>query len=146
MTLLAPLRPINRLLGRLGWDLPALALRLFPAAVFFTSGQTKLEGWRIAPSTYYLFKHEYALPLIPSDWAAVAGTVAEHLFPLLLVLGLGTRLSALALLGMTAVIEIFVYPEAWQTHGLWAACFLALIARGPGRLSLDYRLGLDRGA
>jgi putative oxidoreductase len=146
MTLFAPLRPINRLLGRLGWVLPALALRLFPAMVFFASGQTKLEGWRIAPSTYYLFRHEYALPLIPSDWAAIAATVAEHLFPLALVLGLGTRVAALALLGMTAVIQIFVYPGAWQTHGLWAACFLALIARGPGPLSLDHRLGLDRGA
>ena len=75
--------------------------------------------------------------------AAVLATVAEHVFPILLVLGLCTRLSALALLGMTTVIEVFVYPDAWPTHGLWAACFLALIAKGPGRLSLDWWLGWD---
>jgi len=62
---------------------------------------------------------------------------AEHLFPLLLLLGLGTRFSALALLGMTLVIEVFVYPDAYPTHGTWAAVLLYLIARGPGVLSID---------
>lgn len=138
------IRKINSKLARLPWDAAALALRNFPAAVFFASGQTKLDGWRIADSTWFLFQHEYALPLIPSDIAAVAATVAEHVLPALLVLGLCTRLSALGLLAMTAVIQIFVYPGAWQTHGLWAACFLALIVAGPGRLSLDRQLGLDR--
>ncbi|WRH62389.1 MAG: DoxX family protein [Fuscovulum sp.] len=138
------IRKINSKLARLPWDAAALALRIFPAAVFFASGQTKLDGWRIADSTWFLFQHEYALPLIPSDIAAVAATVAEHVLPALLVLGLCTRLSALGLLAMTAVIQIFVYPGAWQTHGLWAACFLALIVAGPGRLSLDRQLGLDR--
>jgi putative oxidoreductase len=138
------IRKINGKLGRLPWDAAALALRIFPAAVFFASGQTKLDGWRIADSTWFLFEHEYALPLIPSDIAAVAATVAEHVLPILLVLGLCTRLSALGLLVMTAVIQVFVYPGAWQTHGLWAACFLALIVAGPGRLSVDRALGLDR--
>lgn len=138
------IRKINSKLARLPWDAAALALRIFPAAVFFASGQTKLDGWRIADSTWFLFQHEYALPLIPSEIAAVAATVAEHVLPALLVLGLCTRLSALGLLAMTAVIQIFVYPGAWQTHGLWAACFLALIVAGPGRLSLDRQLGLDR--
>jgi putative oxidoreductase len=138
------IRKINGKLGRLPWDSAALALRIFPAAVFFASGQTKLDGWRIADSTWFLFEHEYALPLIPSDIAAVAATVAEHVLPILLVLGLCTRLSALGLLVMTAVIQVFVYPGAWQTHGLWAACFLALIVAGPGRLSVDRALGLDR--
>ncbi len=138
------IRKINGKLGRLPWDAAALALRIFPAAVFFASGQTKLDGWRIADSTWFLFEHEYALPLIPSDIAAVAATVAEHVLPILLVLGLCTRLSALGLLVMTAVIQVFVYPGAWQTHGLWAACFLALIVAGPGRVSVDRALGLDR--
>ena len=138
------IRKINGKLGRLPWDSAALALRIFPAAVFFASGQTKLDGWRIADSTWFLFEHEYALPLIPSDIAAVAATVAEHVLPVMLVLGLCTRLSALGLLAMTAVIQVFVYPGAWQTHGLWAACFLALIVAGPGRLSVDRALGLDR--
>lgn len=137
------LRQFNGLLDRVTWDIPALALRLFPAAVFFASGRTKVDGWSIADSTWFLFEQEYALPLIPAPVAAVAATLAEHALPILLVLGLATRLSALGLLAMTAVIQIFVYPEAWQTHGLWAACLLATLARGPGRLSLDHLLRLD---
>jgi putative oxidoreductase len=80
------------------------------------------------------------LPLIPSDWAARIATGAEHLFPLLLVLGLFTRFSALALLGMTAVIEIFVYPDAWPTHLSWAGLLVPLVARGGGKWSLDQLL------
>lgn len=134
---------VNTMLGRLGWDIPAFALRLFPAVVFFQSGRSKVEGLTIKDSTWFLFEQEYALPLIPSDLAAVMATVAEHVLPVLLVLGIATRLSALGLLGMTAVIQTFVYPEAWVTHGLWAACFLAIIAQGPGRIALDRLLRLD---
>ncbi|GGK43036.1 hypothetical protein GCM10011322_32680 [Salinarimonas ramus] len=119
------------------WSVPAVALRIFPAAVFWQSGQTKLEGFGLAQSTFFLFEHEYALPVIDPVLAAYLATIAEHVFPALLVLGLATRLSALALLVMTLVIQVFVYPGAWVTHGLWAACFLALIAKGPGALSLD---------
>ena len=133
---------INRVFDRLGWDIPAFALRLSPAVVFFQSGRSKVEGLAIKDSTWFLFEQEYALPLIPSDWAAVLATLAEHALPVALVLGIATRLSALGLLGMTAVIQTFVYPEAWVTHGMWAACFLAIIARGPGRLSLDHLLRL----
>lgn len=115
-----------------------LTARLGIAAVFFQSGRTKVEGFlSIKPSTYDLFASEYALPLIPSDWAARLATGAEHLFPILLVLGLGTRLSALALLAMTAVIEIFVYPDAWPTHLSWAALLLPLATRGGGDWSID---------
>jgi putative oxidoreductase len=136
---------LNILASRLPWDVAALALRVFPAAIFFASGRTKVEGWRIADSTWFLFEHEYALPLIPPEVAAVSATLAEHLLPVLLVLGLATRLSAVGLLAMTAVIQVFVYPDAWMTHGLWAACLLALVARGPGRISLDHLLGLEPG-
>ncbi len=122
----------------------ALMLRVFPALVFWQSGQTKVEGLAIKDSTWFLFEHEYALPLIPPELAAVLTTMAEHLLPVLLIVGLFTRLSALALLGMTAVIQIFVYPGAWATHGLWAAPLLAVVARGPGQWSLDHVLGLDR--
>jgi putative oxidoreductase len=118
-----------------------LVARLGIAAVFFQSGRTKVEGFlTIKPSTYDLFASEYALPLIPSDWAARIATGAEHLFPLLLVLGLFTRFSALALLGMTAVIEIFVYPDAWPTHLSWAGLLVPLVARGGGKWSLDQLL------
>jgi putative oxidoreductase len=116
----------------------ALAARIFPAALFWQSGQTKVAGWHLKPSAIALFQDEYQLPLIDPEVAAYASVFAEHLFPILLVIGLATRLSALALLSMTAVIEIFVYPDAWPTHGVWATCFLLLIARGPGWFSLDH--------
>ncbi len=115
-----------------------LAARIFPAAVFWQSGQTKVAGWQLKASTIALFQSEYQLPLIDPTVAAYMSAVAEHLFPVLLIVGLAARLSALALLFMTAVIEIFVYPDAWPTHGVWATCFLVTIARGPGAVSLDH--------
>jgi len=116
----------------------ALAARVFPAAVFWQSGETKIAGWHLKPSAVALFQNEYQLPLIDPSTAAHASAFAEHVFPILLVIGFATRFSALALLSMTAVIEIFVYPDAWPTHGAWATCFLILIARGAGSLSLDH--------
>jgi putative oxidoreductase len=122
-----------------------LLARLGIAVVFFLSGRTKVEGvLTITDSAYELFRTEYALPLISPVFAAHLATYSEHLFPILLVLGLFTRLAAAALLGMTAVIEIFVYPDAWPTHLSWAALLLLLLARGGGRWSLDHLLG--RGA
>jgi putative oxidoreductase len=143
MLMLNLINTANHHLSRLPADLVAFALRVFPAVVFWQSGRTKVDGFAIKDSTWFLFENEYALPLIPSDIAAVLATMAEHALPLLLVLGLFTRFSALGLLGMTAVIQIFVYPAAWVTHGLWAAAFLAIIAHGPGRWSLDHLLRLD---
>jgi putative oxidoreductase len=116
----------------------ALAARIFPAAMFWQSGQTKVAGLHLKPSAIALFANEYQLPLINPTIAAYASAFSEHFFPILLVIGLATRFSALALLFMTAVIEIFVYPDAWPTHGVWATCFLLVIARGPGLLSLDH--------
>lgn len=115
-----------------------LVARVAIAAVFFLSGRTKVTGWiELKPSTYTLFSSEYALPLIPPEWAAHLATYAEHLFPLLLVLGLLTRPSAAALLGMTLVIEVFVYPDAWPVHLTWAGLLLPLLAYGGGAWSLD---------
>lgn len=125
-------------LEQIPYSLVALAARIFPAAVFWQSGQTKLEGWHLSDNAIYLFREEYKLPLIDPVIAAHLAAFAEHFFPILLVLGLGTRFAALALLGMTLVIEIFVYPGAWPTHGTWAACFLILITRGAGAWSLDH--------
>jgi putative oxidoreductase len=138
------LAKLNHWIARIPEAPVALMLRVFPALVFWQSGQTKVEGFAIKDSTWFLFEQEYALPLIPSELAAVLATFAEHLLPVLLILGLLTRLSALGLLGMTAVIQIFVYPDAWMTHGLWAAPLLALAARGPGGWSLDSLIGFDR--
>jgi putative oxidoreductase len=124
-------------------SLLALVARVAIASIFFLSGRTKVSGFlEIKDSTYILFQEEYHLPLVPPDLAAHMATYAEHFFPLLLILGLFTRGAALALLGMTAVIEIFVYPDAWPTHLSWAALLLLLVARGGGAWSLDRRFGL----
>ncbi|RZF25803.1 DoxX family protein [Paraburkholderia sp. UYCP14C] len=120
---------------------PALQLlvaRLGIAAIFFLSGRTKVQGLlTIKASTYELFRSEYALPLIPPEIAAHLATYTEHICPILLVLGLFTRSAAATLLGMTAVIEIFVYPDAWPTHLSWAGLLLPLIVQGGGAWSLD---------
>lgn len=118
-----------------------LVARVGIASVFFLSGRTKVEGLlTLKPTTFVLFRSEYALPLINPEWAAYLATYAEHVFPALLVLGLLTRPAALALLGMTAVIEIFVYPDAWSTHLSWAGLLLPLLVYGGGHWSLDHLL------
>lgn len=121
----------------------ALVSRLAIAGIFLSSGRTKVDGFlTVNDSAYALFRDEYKVPLIPPEIAAHMATYAEHLFPLLLVLGLFTRLSALALLGMTAVIQTFVYPDAWVTHLSWAGLLLYLAGRGAGPLSCDRLSGL----
>ena len=143
---------IKRIYGRicdgLNRAIPEAALllvaRLGIAAVFFLSGRTKVEGLlTITDGTYELFRTDYKLPLVPPEIAAHAATYSEHFFPILLVLGLFTRPAALALFGMTAVIEIFVYPDAWPTHLSWIGLLLPLIARGAGDWSLDSVLKID---
>jgi putative oxidoreductase len=125
-------------------DLLLLVQRLGIAAVFFQSGRTKVEGlFTIPDTTVELFRSEYALPLLPPELAAYLAAGAEHLFPVLLVLGLLTRLSAAALLGMTMVIQLFVYPDAWPTHLSWVGLMLPLIALGGGRWSLDRTLRIS---
>ncbi|CAN5271297.1 DoxX family protein [soil metagenome] len=124
-------------------DLLLLVARLGIASVFFLSGRTKVDGvLHITDSTYSLFETDYRLPLVPPEIAAHAATYSEHLFSILLVLGLFTRLSAAAFLGMTLVIEVFVYPDAWSTHLSWAAILLPLIAKGGGKFSLDRVIGV----
>ena len=139
---------------RIPHSLIALLGRISIAAVFWKSGQTKVEGFavdlfsgqfdlgwpRLAESTIPLFQDEYRLPLLPPEIAAYAAATAEHVFPVLLLVGLGTRLSALALLLMTATIQVFVYPAAYPTHGVWATVLLYLLARGPGTVSVDHWL------
>ena len=137
-TLLGKSHAILRLLDRIPHDAIALLSRLSIAAVFWQSGETKVDGWHVTDNAVYLFETEYKLPFVDPWLAAHLSAFAEHFFPLLLVVGLASRFSALALLGMTVVIEIFVYPDAWPTHGTWAVCFLVIIAGGPGRLSVDH--------
>lgn len=134
-------RLIAQISDRLPEGLALLLVRVALAGIFWRSARTKVEegSWlKISDTTYFLFQEEYARVPLPSDIAAPLATYAEHLFPILLVLGLCTRLSALALMGMTVVIQIFVYPEAWwSVHMVWAALALTLIVRGGGMFSLD---------
>ena len=124
-------------------DLLALAARFGIGAIFWLSGRTKVDGLlHVTDGAIALFRDEFKPPLIAPELAAHLAAYAEHLFPLLLFAGLCTRFSALALLGMTAVIEIFVYPDAWPTHLSWAAILLYLVRHGGGRLSLDHLLRL----
>lgn len=133
----------ERLTGWIGHSFIALVCRYGIAAVFFMSGRTKVTGFlTITPGTYELFRDEYKIPLIPPDIAAHMAAYSEHLFSLLLALGLFTRFSAFALLGMTTVIEVFVYPDAWPTHLSWAGLMLYLIGRGGGLISLDHKFGI----
>lgn len=136
-------RVAERLSRRIGDWLLAPCARLALAAIFFLSGRTKVEGLiTVTESTQGLFRDEYRVPILAPEVAAHLATYAEHLLPLLLVLGLLTRLSALGLLAMTAVIQFFVYPDAWPTHLAWATLALYLIARGAGPQSLDAKFGI----
>lgn len=141
-------RAIAVLAGRTVENLVLLLVRVVLAGVFWRSGRTKVEPGSlldISDTTRFLFANDYAGVPLPPDLAAGLATYAEHLFPLLLVLGLFTRLSALALLGMTMVIQIFVYPDAWwPVHSLWVALALVLIVRGGGAIGLDAPLARRR--
>ena len=131
---------VNRLIGALARvpNAPlALPLRLAVATVFWNSGTTKIANW---DATLSLFEDEYKLPLIPPDIAAYIGASIELSTPVLLVLGFLTRPAAFILLGMTTIIEVFVYPQAWPTHIQWAAMLLVLLCRGSGVFSVDYLL------
>lgn len=140
------------LMQRIPHTLIALIARFSIAAVFWKSGQTKVEGLAIdlvngtfqlgiphlSDSALYLFSTEYKVPLLSPEVAAHAAAFSEHFFPVLILLGFATRFSALALLGMTLTIQLFVYPDAYPTHGTWIAILLYLMARGPGALSIDH--------
>ena len=120
--------------------LALLALRLPVAAVFWRSGRTRVEGWNIfeiSEAQAFLFEYEFGLPL-PVLMAHLTAA-AEHILPVLLVLGLFTRLGALGMLTMTAVIQVFVYPDAWlNAHMFWATILFAVVVLGPGKISLDH--------
>ncbi|MCF5723519.1 DoxX family protein [Pseudomonas syringae] len=143
---------VIQLFEQIPYSLIAFIARFSIAAVFWKSGQTKVEGFavdliggtfqlgepRLAASTLPLFRSEYHVPLLSPEVAAYMAAFAEHFFPVLVLIGLATRFSALALIGMTLVIQLFVYPDAYPTHGTWVAVLLLLVAKGPGRLSIDH--------
>jgi len=145
------LRPIgqfiNKICSSIPEDLIILSSRVAIASVFWRSVQTKISGWEVydqslqfynvSASAVMLFQYEYNLPLLSPNVAAHAASFAEFFFPIMLVLGLGTRFAALGLLSVTAVIQFLVFPEAWPTHILWFALLLYIAKHGGGRIALD---------
>lgn len=142
---------VHRLMGQLPNTLLAFVARFSLAAVFWKSGQTKIEGFvvdivsgefklglpTLSDNAVFLFAEEYKLPLLSPEFGAAMAALGEHILPIFLLIGFATRLSALGLLGMTLVIQLFVYPDAYPTHGTWAAVLLYIMAHGPGKLSID---------
>jgi putative oxidoreductase len=122
---------------RIPFALTALLSRCAVASVFWRSGQTKVSGFHIREETFVLFRDEYKVPLLPPDLAAYISTIGEHVFPVLLVIGLASRISATGLLVMTIVIQLFVFPDGWPEHILCIALLVQLISRGPGAISID---------
>jgi putative oxidoreductase len=139
MTRIVALRfQFDRVRDRLGLfplSIILLAMRVAVGSVFFNSGLLKIRSWEFAIK---LFEDEYKVPFLDPAVAARLATFNELVFPVLLFLGLATRLATLPLLGMVTVIQVFVYPQAWTEHLLWASVLILLLTRGPGSLSLDH--------
>jgi putative oxidoreductase len=149
-TMMTATLPMSGARGRLTWALTQLGrfplaliqvlFRLAIASVFLKAGVNKLASWEL---TVQLFADEYMVPVLPPDLAAVMAASTEIGCSLLLILGLGTRLATLPLLGMIAVIQTFVYPNAYAEHLTWASILLFLLTRGGGPWSVDRAIGLE---
>jgi putative oxidoreductase len=126
------------ILDRFPLSILQLMFRIAIAAVFWSSGLTKIASW---DTTVALFRDEYMVPLLPPEIAAVMSATFELSCSVLIIVGLATRLATLPLLGMTFVIEVFVYPEFWAMHLMWATILLVLLTKGPGAFSLDHYAG-----
>jgi putative oxidoreductase len=127
-------------LGRFPLPLLQLLFRLAVASVFIKAGLNKIASWDL---TVQLFADEYKVPVLPPEIAATMATTFELGCSTLLVFGLATRVATLPLLGMIAVIQTFVYPNAYSEHLTWASILLFLLTRGAGRWSLDHLFGLE---
>jgi len=125
----------RQLLGRFPLSVIELAMRVGVASVFFKSGLTKIASWDL---TVQLFADEYRVPLLSPDVAAYLGTFNELACSTLVAFGIAARFGAAALLGMTLVIQTFVYPENWSEHLLWASVLAYVLTRGAGVLSVDH--------
>ena len=133
-----PVRAGVGLLNAVPYDVIALIARAATFSVFIRSGTQKLSDWS---ATLLLFQNEYHTPVLPPQVAAYMATTLEIGCSSLILIGLMTRVSTLLLLGMTATIQLFIYPDAWPTHIQWLAFMIVLVLRGPGRVSLDALIG-----
>jgi putative oxidoreductase len=137
-TLLGRIRDLYDRLGLLPLSIIQLMARVSLAMIFWRSGQAKIANWDL---TLQLFANEYKVPILPPEIAAPMAAAVELSTPVLLVLGLLTRVATLPMIGMTLVIQIFVYPMSWVDHLTWLAMLLLLLSRGPGVFSLDHLIG-----
>jgi putative oxidoreductase len=145
-SLLGTAQRLLSLLDRVPFSIAQFLLRVSVGAIFWDAGLTKIKSWS---STVALFQNEYHVPVLPPDIAAAMAAGIELICPVLLVLGLGTRLATIPMLVQTLVIEIFVYPEEWVEHLTWIAILLVLLLRGPGAIALDALVSkrlLEKGA
>jgi putative oxidoreductase len=124
-----------RQLERFPLSIIQLAMRIGVGAVFFNAGLLKYNSWEF---TVLLFRDEYKVPVLAPVTAAQIAMIQELTIPVLLFVGLATRIATVPLLGMIAVIQTFVYPSAWTEHLVWGSILVFLLTRGPGVLSLDY--------
>ena len=141
MTMIPFAKPVRAgvgLLNAVPYDVIALIARAATFSVFIRSGTQKLSDWS---ATLLLFQNEYHTPVLPPAVAAYMATTLEIGCSSLILIGLMTRVSTLLLLGMTATIQLFIYPDAWPTHIQWLAFMVVLVLRGPGRVSLDALIG-----
>ena len=122
-------------LGRFPLSILQLAMRIGVGSVFFKAGLLKYASWEL---TVKLFQDEYKVPLLPPEIAARIAMTQELTMPIFLFLGLATRAATLPMLGMIAVIQTFVYPNAWTDHLTWGSILVFLLTRGPGAFSVDY--------
>jgi len=136
--LVTRIRELYDRLGLLPMSVLQLMARFSMAIVFWRSGQAKIANWDL---TLQLFTNEYKVPVLPPEIAAPMAASVELTTPILLVLGLFTRLATLPMIAMTLVIQIFVYPQSWADHLAWMTFLLLLLTRGPGVISLDYLIG-----
>src|SRR4051812_2266774 len=134
----ARIRQLYNRLGLLPLSVIQLMARFSMAIIFWRSAQTKLANWDL---TLQLFANEYKVPILPPEIAAPMAAAVELSTPILLVLGLFTRIATLPMIAMTLVIQIFVYPQSWADHLAWLTFLLLLLSRGPGVISLDYFVG-----
>jgi putative oxidoreductase len=133
----AAILALREWLARFPLSVLQLAMRVGVGAVFFRSGLLKYNSWEF---TVQLFRDEYKVPLLDPAVAAELAMIQELAVPVFLFVGLATRVATLPLLGMIAVIQIFVYPNAWSDHLLWSSALIFILTRGPGAFSLDHLL------